>query len=507
VLNSFFCKCESYSQKNRFRWVQCQLETLVDQRTPKAVRKSLENIPQSLEKTYCDILLRIPESDQAIAKQVLLWLTFAVRTLQLDELCEAVIIEHDSATIDSEDRLIYPTDLLRICRSLISFNPSTNHVTLAHSSVQAYLTSSEIKDGPASYFFLDPSTAQSALIRKCLTYLCFDDFKHGYSERPEHLADLASQWPLLDYAVGSWPAHARALLTDDKELDQELKTTLLRFFATSQEPRNGNFGAWIQQYLPEADLRIVKSPPLYYAARFGLLSVVNMILAVEGTANLETVGGRRDSTPLHVACHYGQTAVVKVLLAAGANPRAVNSKGRTGLLTAAENGETEIVRMLLAAGADPNHRTAAGSTALYLAIVNFENPCVQVLIEAGADTRNVDGAGLGVEELQEVVKRLMPDATPGQIRYRQEPDPRGGINPRARGEGFETEQARRSRKKMMNDLRRFSQAKRQERNRGKSPGVVNPTEDTGSSDSKLDTKGYVNQRPDILIDLQDLWND
>jgi hypothetical protein len=442
-----------------FRWVQCQLEALGDRKTPKAIRNALQDIPQSLEKTYCDILLRIPESDRELAKEVLLWLTFAMRTLKLNELCEAVVMEENSTTIDDEDCLLHPMDLLRMCRSLISFNPATNHVTLAHSSVQAYLTNPEIKDSPARYFFLDPSAAQSLLIRRCLTYLCFDEFKRGYSDHPEDIAKLSSRWPLLDYAVALWPAHARALGTTGQEPDQPLRDILLKFFATYREPRNGNFGAWIQQYLPEAGIRITKSPPFYYAARFGLLSVVKMILAVEGTKDLETVGGRRDSTPLHVASAYGHTEVVKVLLAAGASPLAVNSKGRTGLLTAAENGETEIIKMLLASGADPNHRTGSGKTALYLSIVNFEKDCVRALKEAGADTSNVDGAGTSAEDLQEIVAKMMPDGTPGQVRYARELDPRSGTNPRAKGAELPTAHDKRLRKEIADRLRKFSIAK------------------------------------------------
>ena len=76
-----------------------------------------------------------------------------------------------------------------------------------------------------------------------------------------------------------------------------------------------------------------------------------MILALEGTKNLEAPGGVYDSSPLHVATWLGRTDVVRELLKAGANAREVNQDGTPALLWAAKYGFVEIDRMLRDAGA------------------------------------------------------------------------------------------------------------------------------------------------------------
>jgi ankyrin repeat protein len=50
----------------------------------------------------------------------------------------------------------------------------------------------------------------------------------------------------------------------------------------------------------------------------------------------------------------GETARVKTLLQAGADPERADSEGTTPLYVASVNGEAEIVRLLLAAGASPD---------------------------------------------------------------------------------------------------------------------------------------------------------
>ena len=76
-----------------------------------------------------------------------------------------------------------------------------------------------------------------------------------------------------------------------------------------------------------------------------------MILALEGTKNLEAPGGIYGSSPLHVATWLGRTDVVRELLKAGANARDVNQNGKPALLWAVKYGFVEIERMLRDAGA------------------------------------------------------------------------------------------------------------------------------------------------------------
>ena len=63
-----------------------------------------------------------------------------------------------------------------------------------------------------------------------------------------------------------------------------------------------------------------------------------------------------------------------------------------GLLWAAENGHEAVVKMLIAAGADVNHKRNGGWTPLWWAAANRHEAVVKVLIAAGADVNKADNA-------------------------------------------------------------------------------------------------------------------
>ena len=58
-----------------------------------------------------------------------------------------------------------------------------------------------------------------------------------------------------------------------------------------------------------------------------------------------------------IAVQNGYCEVVRILLEAGAAANLADSKGNTALHTAAFKSHGAVVRMLLAAGADPNRTT------------------------------------------------------------------------------------------------------------------------------------------------------
>jgi ankyrin repeat protein len=61
-----------------------------------------------------------------------------------------------------------------------------------------------------------------------------------------------------------------------------------------------------------------------------------------------------------VAVLEGKLGVVEELLAAGAEPDALNSAGAAPLHLAAQKGQVEVVGALLGQGADPNVKNAKG---------------------------------------------------------------------------------------------------------------------------------------------------
>ena len=332
-----------------FRWAHCQLETLADHNTAHEIKQALDNVPYTLEQTYRAILKRIPQHQRAVASKALFWVAFALRPMKLKELSEAIIINDDSAVIHEDMRLLRDEILLKSCSSLISYDAKSTCITLAHSSVFTYLTSHDIKSNDVSSFYLDAPTAYNSITRRCLNYMMLPAFKAGACPDSESLKERFNQWPLLCYVSKTLFAHLYYI-----DLDAEMTSLLLTFFATQEQPNGGNFGVWVQACFPQTIHNIEDSTPLYYAARYGLLDIVRMILATEGDRNLERAGGVYRSTPLHVAAWQGCTEVVAELLKAGASAREMNDEGIPGLVWAILFGYTEIERMLTDAGAELN---------------------------------------------------------------------------------------------------------------------------------------------------------
>lgn len=114
--------------------------------------------------------------------------------------------------------------------------------------------------------------------------------------------------------------------------------------------------------------------------------------------------GRRVGMPLHTAAYFGDTAMMQILLDAGADLSAepvyvsTNSRG-TPLHAAASGGKADAVKLLIERGAKVNTiDRLEGDTPLVKAV--WAEPrsrtralAVRYLIEAGADVRTVGSVG------------------------------------------------------------------------------------------------------------------
>jgi len=177
--------------------------------------------------------------------------------------------------------------------------------------------------------------------------------------------------------------------------------------------------------VPPSPSEIAGYPALHAAAHRGDAP------ALGTPAALATRDGH-GRTPLHVATFARQRAAVAALLAAGADPGALENdrydavtiasvaddeetlrlllaRGAsarlvtsrydgTALIAAAHLGHDGVVRQLLAAGAPVDHVNNLHWTALIEAIVlgdggRRHQACVRALLDAGADTRLADRAG------------------------------------------------------------------------------------------------------------------
>jgi ankyrin repeat protein len=107
--------------------------------------------------------------------------------------------------------------------------------------------------------------------------------------------------------------------------------------------------------------------PLHLAGFFGRREAAELLL--ERGASLTAIsGGAEKNQPLHAAlAGAGDAAIVRAMVAHGADVNAAAASGYTPLHVAASRGDAELVRFLVQAGALPGARMDDGKTPADLA--------------------------------------------------------------------------------------------------------------------------------------------
>lgn len=280
----------------RFRWAKLCMDRLSVLRTGRDIKDALQDMPTTLNDTYTGILGRILEHDREIAREALLWLCFALRPLTLDELAEAVVLRESDTFIDDDCRLTNPVVLVDICRDLVV--RSYPVVRLAHDSIRSFLTSEHIRNSPASFFALDPVAAHARILRKSLCYLQLDVFASGPVSDDDAFVDRINSFPLSSYVKTYWPIHSERypLAAADEAL-------ILAFFATKARRNSSSFDSWVQLLLETTELETIAcTEPLYYAASFNMVSILEILLRPELGVDLERPGGGSVLRPCTLPC-------------------------------------------------------------------------------------------------------------------------------------------------------------------------------------------------------------
>ena len=420
---------------DRFRWVYCQLETL-RHCLPASVRRTLDELPESLDGTYERVLREIKKPNRDHALRLLQCLVVAIRPLRVEELAEVLAVDFEGAAGMARLNASWRWEdqeqaLLSSCSSLISIvgdgddsdrGHDSRAVQFSHFSVKEFLTSPRLAtpNRDVSYYHIDLECAHTMIAQACLGILLQSD------DRFEPTS-AGNSSPLVRYAAECWVSHAQF-----KNVSSNVRQAMEKIF----DQEKPYFAAWIK--LHDMDTRVPftspfrqltpnsKSPagPLYYAALCGFQDLAEHLI-VKYPQEVDANGGcyvtpfvaalagrhfelaqllhrngssvdqrgRVRFTPLISAAFRGDLEMIQVLLGYKADINAQTDFGLTPIWEAVGYGGHEAARLLLEHGADPNIPLSNGEAPLHRASKTGKSEAVRLLLDHGVDVDAVDGSG------------------------------------------------------------------------------------------------------------------
>ena len=378
----------------RFRWVFCQLEVL-RHCIPASIRKTLDQLPKSLDDTYLRVLRQIPQANQAHAHRMLQCLVVAVRPLEVAELAELLAFEFDEAQggipeycpalrLDNQTQAVLST-----CSSLVTIinerSPDRQVVQFSHFSVKEFLVSNRLAPslGDISQYNIRLKSAHITLTQACLGLLLHSD--------DSITSKIVERSPLAGYAARHWAEHAQY-----EDVASHVKDGMETLFDADKP----HFEAWVGIY--DIDPRISWQPisghpsPLYYSVLCGFYDLAEH-LTITHPEYVNAFGGQYQF-PLLAALGRGHVEAAELLLKHGAEIDVRGVWGRTMLLIAISCLDVndillDIVKFLLTHGADVNARDDDFKGSLSLAGEVYGGKVAAMLLKHGVDVNSQDDYG------------------------------------------------------------------------------------------------------------------
>ena len=377
----------------RFRWVFCQLDAL-QHCIPPNIRQYLNELPETLDETYDQILKGINKAQKDNAHRLLQCLAVAVRPLLVEELAELLAFDFQATSSgggptlkedwrwDDEEEAILST-----CSSLITIIPrdDTRVVQFSHFSVKEYLASPRLAQSPhgdVSRFRIDLEPAHTIMAQACLATLLQLDEHAGNSD--------PKLSPLVKYAAKHWVDHAQF-----RDVSSRVRVGMDDLFDSSKP----HFAAWLQVHDIDEDWDDFSfssqdgvGSPLYYSAFCGFYDAAEHLI-MKHPEQVNTRGGL-NLFPLPAALYKGHLHVANLLYRHGAVVDVRGVYENTPLCAASSKGQVNIMRWLLNHGADTNARSVGQMTPLSYAAFSLHLEAVQVLLEHNADINAQNSQGL-----------------------------------------------------------------------------------------------------------------
>ena len=252
----------------------------------------MHKLPTTLYGNYDDAMERITQQPtKELALRVLLWVVYAARPLELEELQHAIAIdelEADDQSI-SEEGLTPPSILINACAGMVKIDEASNIIGLVHKTTQEYFD----QNGPKLF-----PHAQSDIATRCLKYLSLEVFSEGACSTKELYERRLSENVLLKYAVENLGYHMHDMV------EHTLNSLKLDFFLDEDKLSCATQALFVNtEYWNFVDDFPKSFCGVHYAAYFGLKDILRLLL-VNHKLNPHTKDSY-DRTPLSWAAENG----------------------------------------------------------------------------------------------------------------------------------------------------------------------------------------------------------
>ncbi|KAH6892723.1 hypothetical protein BKA70DRAFT_1201200 [Coprinopsis sp. MPI-PUGE-AT-0042] len=383
VMSTVKKKCDGM-----FLHASLQLDALRGCANIYAVEKTLEDFPRRIEDVYQETWKRIEAQspDMAvIAKNALVWVLCAKRSLKIKELRHAVATCPDTHKFDRR-RLVDKATLMALCRGLVNIEEGTNIVRFVH------YTAKDVVKGLVSESSPYPHSLPAAV---CIALLTERGFQQVTIDGRGALIAALRADTFLAYAYQNWSIHARRSL-DDATLAGRLSQFIqgccafpvdydIEHMCDILEPLH--MAAYFDFPLSFAGSEHLCDPnhptphrgrtPLMLAVMENSLNAMRELLSLPGI--LINAANKNGDVPLVYAVRWRKEASLSLLLAhPKINVNAADSYGRTALMMASSE---EAATLLLAhPKIKPNLVDRDGESALMYASRGGSLEVVKVLL-------------------------------------------------------------------------------------------------------------------------------
>ena len=212
-----------------FLLLRLMAEYLRVQTSPEAVDEALHNLSPSVRSIYEKAFLRIQhfeDSRTQLGFNVLQWVAFALRSLHVSELADALIVRTDEKFLNparKHSKLEY--QIREICGPFVSLTDGFVHP--AHASMKMFLQDVVVEESTSENSSLTlryipnhnqarrgynpkgfEAVSRNRITRACIAYLSLESFSHLSTTEKR---DWTERSPFLDYALHCWLHHVLVL--------------------------------------------------------------------------------------------------------------------------------------------------------------------------------------------------------------------------------------------------------------------------------------------------------